>query len=128
MPFLDYNMKIVQGDTTPMDEFKWADENGPVDISTWEIYMTIKSDISMTDAEAEVAYDSTTNPVQLSKYDSAGDGLIDAFVPSLIEVHSRSLVKKRYHIDFQRVLGGEVWTFAMGTLAVKNDVTIEVTP
>ena len=117
-------MSYIQQDLTPQArgdtwnfQFLMQDTNGAaIDITGNQYWFTLKSDVALTDAQAEVQ----VGPIVASVPDSTS-GKLSIVIPG---VSTNSLEPKTYNYDVQEVTSlGIVSTLLIGKIRVKADVT-----
>lgn len=117
-------MSYLQQDLAPQArgdswniKFSFQDVSGnPIDLTGNEYWITLKSEVTLTDNEAELQI----GPVAAGSPD-ASQGLLTIVIPAL---STKDLEPKTYNYDLQEVSSsGNVSTLLIGKIRVKADVT-----
>lgn len=107
---------FVRGDTWT-NKFTFVDDAGaPIDITGWQLWVTLKLDPTAEDANADLQ---DTLVVPSSADSMAGIGYVVS-----APAKTGLLIPAVYFVDFQyKQPSGEVMTVAIGTVTVQRDIT-----
>ena len=107
----------IRGDTWNL-EITMVDAAGAaVDISGNEYWFTLKSDIDVLDAAADLQYGPVTEGSP-----GAANGILSFSIPGAL---TKDLTGRTYHYDLQEVTAaGEVNTILIGRIRIRKDVTL----
>ena len=109
---------FIQGDTPTwgVTVYKTTAKDEVQDTTGWKVWVTLKSDLSLSDEEAELQVSSVTNPT------NGALGLL-AVKPSIEE--SNAVDAGRYFYDFQVLTtDGVIQTIESGSVTVKPATTL----
>jgi hypothetical protein len=103
---------IVSGDTRDFD-FNFTDSGGSVDITGWEVWITIKDSITVPDSEAAIQKSTTTH-----------DSPLEGITTLTLNASETKIESGNYYYDIQvETDAGLTYTIAKGHIYVEYGVT-----
>lgn len=116
--YFEMNDTCVQGDAKVYTLYFTDDANQPLDISSWQLFHTIKASYADTDDDALSALDPTDMIIE------DGDGTNDKLT-FVVPPAATALMAVGTHVqDLQRVLAGVPTTLGKGQFVVEEQVTV----
>ena len=116
--YFPLNTTCVQGDSVPYT-FYFTDGNGvPLDVSSWQFFFTVKTNLSDSDDDALVALDPSDMTI------SDGNGTKDKLE---FTAESAGIAVGTKYQDLQTVRSGIIKTIGKGQFVVEAQVTVRTT-
>lgn len=115
--YITTDAHVVRGDDKSF-QFTFTEDSTPIDISGWDIWMTVKSNPMDDDEDAIIAID----PTDVSKIDS-GDGVVDTAIISISSTQN-TINPATYFFDIQaKDDSGKITTLQKAKYVVETDIT-----